>query len=256
MKIQPIYSLPASQAPRITLRQRALFFLHLHPKLGMTLAGLSLATLSLAIWTGALFLENKILKNQLAEQQWVVTQQQADELKKRLAETQKQLSQFKTQMEQQQTGEVLDSREALADQNARLVQELSQLSKPQLGAPVVTLEPAGLKQAQGKDGATTIDVPYNLALFTVLLQQPEDKGYQNYFVELADQKGKDVVWSEQLKKTDGSSIPLTFAKRGYAPGKYQLKLYGLSGKQKEFIDHYDIQVNYLPEPTKGKAKKK
>src|SRR5581483_11368876 len=140
MKIQPIYSLPSSQAPHITLWQRALIFLHLHPKLGTTVAGLSIATISLSIWTGALFLENKILKNQLAEQQWLATQRQADDLKERITEAQKQMMQFKSQIEEQQTGEVLNSREALADQNARLVQELSQLSKPQLGAPVIPLE--------------------------------------------------------------------------------------------------------------------
>src|SRR4030095_2637190 len=104
MKIQPMYSFPTSHAPRISLRQRALFFLHLHPKLGMTVAGLALATLSLAVWVGALFLENKILKTQLAEQQWIVTQKQADELKDRIVEAQKQLAKFKTQMEQQPTG--------------------------------------------------------------------------------------------------------------------------------------------------------
>ncbi len=256
MKIQPMYSLPASQAPHLTLWQRGVIFLHLHPKLGLTLSGLALATLSLAIWIGALFLENKILKNQLAEQQRLVTQQQAQELKERIAETQKQMEKFKTQIEQQPTGEVLDSREALADQNARLLQELNQLSKPQLGAPVVTVESASAKQAQAKDLTTKIDVPYNLALFTVVLQQPEDKGYQSYFVELTDQKGKDVMWSEQLKKADGSSIPLTFAKRSYVPGKYQIKLYGVNGKQREFLDHYDVQVNYLTEPAKSRTKKK
>jgi hypothetical protein len=259
MKVQPMYSLPASQAPSITLWQRALIFLHLHPKLGTTLAGLTLATLSLAVWVTALFLENKILKNQIAQQQLVITQKETGELKGRITEAQQQMSQLKTQMEQQ-TGEALDSREALATENAKLVQELTNYSKPQLGAPVVTLESASQKQAQAtptkKDLATVIDVPYNLAIFSVVLQQAEDKGYQSYFVELTDQKGKDIVWSEQLKKAVGPNIPLAFTKRSYAPGKYQIKLYGMNGKKKEFLDRYDIQVNYLPEPVKGKVKKK
>lgn len=257
MKILPIYSLPASQAPRITLWQRALIFLHLHPKLGTVLAGLGIATISLSVWVSALFLENKILKAQLAEQQWLVTQKQADELKERITEAQKQMSQVKSQIEQQQTGEVLNSREALADQNARLVQELGQLTKPQLGAPVIPLEAASAKQAQGAPlKATMIDVPHHLALYTVVLQQAEDKGYQSYLVEMTDQKGKDIVWSEQLKKAASPNIPLTFSKRSHAAGKYRIKLYGLSGKRKELIDHYDLQVNYLAEPVKGKAKKR
>jgi hypothetical protein len=257
MKIQPIYSLPASQAPRITLWQRALIFLHLHPKLGTVVAGLSIATISLSIWVSALFLENKILKNQLAEQQWLATQRQADDLKERITEAQKQMSQFQSQIEQQQTGEVLNSREALANQNARLVQELGQLSKPQLGAPVIPLESASAKQAQGAPPkATLIEVPHNLALYTVVLQQAEDKGYQSYLVELTDQKGKDLVWSEPLKKAASPNIPLTFSKRSHTAGKYRIKLYGMSGKKKELIDHYDIQVNYLTESVKGRARKK
>lgn len=261
-KITPFADFQAIQAPVLSLAQRALQFLHHQPKLGIALSGLAIATLSLGTWVGALYFENKVLKKRLSLQQAQASTEDADELKARIAETQGKMAQLKAQIEAQETGEMLDNREALITENARLLQELNQLSKPQLGAPLVNLDSATVKQAdpatanQKKDLFTLVEVPHNLALFTVVLNQTQDKGYQSYFVELTDGNGKRVAWSEQLKKVNGLNIPLTFAKRSHTPGRYQLKLYGMNGKKKEFVDHYDMQVNYLPEPTKPKSKKK
>lgn len=261
-KITPLADFQAMQKPKPVFAQRALQFVHVQPKLAIVLTGLAMATLSLGTWLGALYFENKVLKNRLVQQQAQEKSEDAEELKARIAETQEKMAQLKAQIEAQETGEMLDNREALITENARLLQELNLLSKPQLGAPLVDLDPATVKQAEvtaanpKKDLFTTVEVPHNLALFTVVLHQAQDKGYQSYFVELTDATGKRVAWSETLKKVNSLNIPLTFAKRSHTPGRYQLKLYGLNGKKKEFVDHYDLQVNYLPEPAKPKAKKK
>lgn len=262
-KITPLADFQAVQKAQPALAQRALQFVHEQPRLAIALTGLLMATLSLGTWVGALYLETKVLKKRLAqEQQAQGKSDDAEELKARIAETQGKIAQLKAQIEAQETGEMLDNREALLSENAHLLQELNQLSKPQLGAPLVDLDSATVKQAEvtaanpKKDLFTTVDVPFNLALFTVVLHQAEDKGYQSYFVELTDASGKRVAWSEQLKKGNGLNIPLTFAKRSHTAGRYQLKLYGMNGKKKEFVDHYDMQINYLPEPAKAKPKKK
>ena len=262
-KITPLADFQALQPPKPSLVQHALLFLHQQPKLAIALSGLAIATLSLGTWLGALYFENKVLKTRLAQTQQAQSNgDDAEELKTRIAETQEKMAQLKAQIEAQETGEMLDNREALITENARLLGELNQLSKPQLGAPLVDLDSATIKQAEAavanpkKDLFTTVEVPHNLALFTVVLHQTQDKGYQSYFVELTDANGKRVAWSEQLKKVNGLNIPLTFAKRSHTPGRYRLKLYGMNGKKKEFVDHYDMQVNYLPEPPKAKPKKK
>ena len=260
MKITSVVELPA---PRPSLKQRGLAFLIQHPRLTVALTGLSFATLSLAVWLGALFLENKLLKAQLAQRSAAAEGAPAsDELKTRLAEAQQQMSQLQNQIEQEQTAEMLDSRDALIAENARLVQELSQIAKPQLGAPLVKLTSASQKQAEAvpkTEQFTVVDVPPQLALFTVVLPAPTvaaSQSYANYFVELADGKGKNVSWSEQIKNNGAPELALTFAKRSHAPGKYQLKLYGLNGKKREFLDRYDWQLNHLPEPAAKKPGKK
>lgn len=261
-KITSLADFQAPDAPKPSLAQHALQFLHHQPKLAIALTGLAMATLSLGTWLGALYFENKVLKKRLSHEQAQTKAEDADELKARIAETQERMAQLKAQIEAQETGEMLDNREALITENARLLGELNQLSKPQLGAPLVDLDPATVKQAEAavanpkKDLFTAVEVPHNLALFTVVLHQAQDKGYQSYFVELTDNKGKRVAWSETLKKVNGLNIPLTFAKRSHTPGRYRLKLYGMNGKKKEFVDYYDMQVNYLPEPAKAKPKKK
>ena len=262
--VTPIFEQSTPHSKQPSWWQRGLAFVEHHPWQAVLLSGLSISTLSLATWVGALFLENKILKHQLATQtSQPVADEDSGELKTRISDAQAQLSQLQTQLEQQQTEEMLDSRDALIAENARLFQELSLLSKPQLGAPLVKLNSATSKAAENAqttgaklDPYTPVNVPHNLALFTVVLLQTQDKGYQGYLVELTDGKGKNVAWSEQLKGASFPEIPLTFAKRSHTAGKHQLKLYGLNGKKKEFVDHYDLQLNYLPEPAPKKPGKK
>jgi len=259
--VTPIFDASAARVSQLSWWQRGLTFLEQHPWQAVLLSGLSISTLSLATWVGALFLENKVLKYRLAQSASpTAASEESGELKSRITDAQTQLSQLQTQLEQQQTEEMLDNRDALIAENARLFQELSLLSKPQLGTPLVRLNSASVKAAEiaqitgaKPDPFTTVDVPHNLATFTVVLLQTQDKGYQGYLVELTDGKGKNVAWSDQLKGARFPEIPLTFAKRSHAAGKYQLKLYGLNGKKKEFVDHYDLQLNYLPEPTPKKA---
>ena len=254
-------SQPQAEETETTRLTRALDFIAHYPKLSILFTICAIGTLSLGTWVGALFLENKILKSRISQQQQAVKTETAEEIKSRIDEAKTQMSQLQNQMEQQQTDVVLTEQASLAGENARLLQDLNQLSKPQFGAPLVTLDAASVKLAADptkKDQATTIDVPFNYALFTVVMQSTpalQEKGFQSYFVELLNPKGKGVAWSEKLLKSTAPSIPLTFARRAITAGKYQLKLYGLVGKKKEFAEAYDLQVNYLPDPALKPAKK-
>ncbi len=248
----------ATEPTRLT---RAIEFLVRYPKLSVVFTACAIATLSLGTWLGALYFENKVLKHRLTQQQQVAKTETAEDIKSRIDEAKTQINQLQNQMEQQQTDVILTEQASLAGENARLLQDLNQLSKPQFGAPLITLEAASVKLAADptkKDQATTIDVPFNYALFTVVMQSTpalQEKGFQSYFVELLNPKGKGVAWSEKLLKSTSPSIPLTFARRAITAGKYQLKLYGLVGKKKEFAEAYDLQVNYLPDPALKSAKK-
>ncbi len=256
-----------AEATEPTRLARAIDFLVRYPKLSVVFTACAIATLSLGTWLGALYFENKVLKHRLTQQQQVAKTETAEDIKSRIDEAKTQINQLQNQMEQQQTDAILTEQASLAGENARLLQDLNQLSKPQFGAPLVTLDAASVKLAADpsaktdpakKDQATTIDVPHNYALFTVVMQSTtalQEKGFQSYFVELLNPKGKGVAWSEKLLKSTSPSIPLTFARRAITAGKYQLKLYGLVGKKKEFAESYDLQVNYLPDPALKPAKK-
>ena len=252
---------PQAEETEPTRLARALDFLVRYPKLSVLLTACTIATLSLGTWVCALYLENKILKTRLTQQQQSAKVETAEDIKSRIDEAKTQINQLQNQMEQQQTDVILTEQASLAGENARLLQDLNQLSKPQFGSPLVTLEAASVKLAANpanKDQATTIDVPFNYALFTVVMQPTtalQEKGFQSYFVELLNPKGKGVAWSDKLLKVTSPQIPLTFARRAITAGKYQLKLYGLVGKKKEFAEAYDLQVNYLPDPALKPAKK-
>jgi hypothetical protein len=237
--------------------ERALQFLHQYPKLSVLFSACAIATVSLATWVGALYLENKVLKLRMAQQQQAAQAENAEAIKSRIDEAKNQMTQLQKEMDEQQTDTMLTEQASLAGENARLLQDLNQLSKPQLNAPLVALEAASVRAADPvkKDQPMMIDVPHNHALFTVILQQTQDKGFQSYFVEMTAPKTKGVSWSEKLLKATSLNIPLTFARRAVVAGKYQIKLYGLVGKKKEPIDRYDMQVNYLPDPALKPAKK-
>jgi hypothetical protein len=240
------------------------------------LFGVALLIMALALgsWVIALSMQNRVLRAQLSDQQHESGDQVA--IQTRLDDARRQMSQIKDQIDQQQTEQALNDKESLAAENARLIEELNALSKPQISLPLAELEPASVlaaqnatetaeppvltpaakKLARATDNSPVIAVPFAAEMFTVILRQSLAKGYPNYLLELLDRKNNKVIWSSQRKPAGETQLSLTLARRNYPAGKYRIRLSGMKGKKREATDSYDFQVQYLEaEKPKGKVKK-
>lgn len=175
-------------------------------------------------------------------------------LEARLSSAQLQLSELKTQVSAQTADRVLSNQELLTIQNQALQTELDELSKPQLDSPVVELEPGKGRNPQDKQVYTMVNVPPTSQTFTLLVKKPADKQFPTYLLEMLDARKNKTSWSTQLHPDSGRDPVLTLYKRGYPSGQYRLRLTGINGKQKEVLETYGFEVNYLPPPKQLKKK--
>ena len=66
----------------------------------------------------------------------------------------------------------------------------------------------------------------------------------NYALEITDEHGK-MVWRGQgLRKSQENTFTLALPRSLLPAGKYQIKLYGLGGKQRELIEDYAVDIRY------------
>lgn len=218
--------------------------------------------LALGAWLAAMFAQNRFLNAQLHDKTQEAASEQSEDsaaLRTRLEETQRQLLEIRGQIEKQNTDQQQSSKDLMALESATLRGELDTLSKPQLNAPLMAIEPASalmLADPTRKDTLTPVDVPSTVSLFTLILRLPPDKVQENYLVELLEYKSGKALWSEkQVQKIPLPQFTLTLAKRNVQAGKYRVRISGLKGKKKEVVDHYDVQVNYLSPPRPSPKKK-
>ncbi|HZS09486.1 MAG TPA: hypothetical protein VFD58_31945 [Blastocatellia bacterium] len=252
-----------------------------NPLAALLAVALLVAIASLGAWVITLHLENRVLFARLKQQ---MNAEGPPELQSRIAAAQQQMSEIKGQIDQQQTEQALNDKESLVAENARLLAELDDLSKPHVNLPVIELNPASASaapdnqnpagqtgageeqvnakpaprakgSAEAKEIVQSVEVPPTATLFTVILRKSLEKPYPNYLLELLDRKSNKVIWSGQQKKPAETNLSLTLARRNYPAGKYRIRLSGLNGKKKEAADTWDVQVHYQEEAPKGKKKR-
>lgn len=287
---EPVYLVPSAeseppfqQAWWLKIITWCLTLVSANPLAAILSVALLVAASSLGAWVVALHLKNRVLSAQLNQPPANVMSQPegAEVIQSRIEEARRQMSEIKGQMDQQQTEQTLNDKESLGAENARLIKELAELSKPHVNLPVIELDPASLLAAQNLENAANatartplpndpaapknaaaikdltglLIVPASSAMFTTILHQSTEKPYQNYFLELLDRKNNKVIWSGQQKKGTETNLSLTLVRRNYPAGKYRIRLSGMNGKKKEPIDGYDFQVIYKEETPLKKKKR-
>lgn len=224
-----------------------------------------ITSLSLGTWLIALHFKHKAELARLANQQSVAPQMIATDepitpevLQARIDEAQKQLSDVQTQLTEQNADRVLSNQELLGIQNETLQKEMDEIAKPQLDAPVVTLDNSKLPPpaTPNQEVFTNIEVPPTAAMFTLILQKPADKVYPNYLIELLDVKKPKPLWAGTKKAApEPMQIALSLVRRNYPTGKYRIRLSGVDGKKKDLIDTFNVDVKFIPPPKAGKKKR-
>jgi hypothetical protein len=158
-----------------------------------------------------------------------------------LDETRRQLEEAIRRSEQERHGG--DSKQ-YEDEIADLRQSLAELSRPQLDAPIVDLDPSNSTRGNATGDAERIEAPPTANFFTLILNIADRPIASTYAVEILDSNGKQVWRGQRLRMERDHSVNLTLARRMFPAGRYLIKLYGLrSGKQEPVAD-YPVQISY------------
>src|SRR5262245_15696707 len=158
-----------------------------------------------------------------------------------LDETRNQLEEAIRRSEQQRPG---GGSKQYKDEIAELRQSIAELSRPQLDAPIVDLDPSSLTRGNTAGDAERIEPPAAANFHTLVLHIPVHLPDPTYAVEILDSKGKRVWRGRRLRMGLDHSVSLTLARRMFPAGRYRIKLYCLRDAKQEPVADYPVQISY------------
>lgn len=192
------------------------------------------------IWALSLRRENERV-NMKAERERIERESKLAEANQTLDETRRQLDEALRESLRKTEDDTGSKKET---EIAALRQRVDELSRPQLNTSITDLEPRGSVRGAPAEAVKTIEVAPGANLFTVILNVSGQPSFKNYLLEINDRGGKTIWSGHGLRKSPYNTFTATLA-RGLLPaGSYHLKLYGVSGNQKELIEDYAVRIEY------------
>jgi hypothetical protein len=129
------------------------------------------------------------------------------------------------------------------DEIARLRQTVTELSRPQLDAPIVDLDPSSPTRGNTAGDAARIEAPPTANIITLILNVTGQPSHSTYAVEILDSNGKQIWRGQRAQKGRDYSVNLTLARRMIPAGRYLIKLYGLRDGKQEPVADYPVLIN-------------
>src|SRR5262245_16514909 len=203
------------------------------------LAAMILILLALGLWTVLLRQGNDReiarLNRELIERDRALAsvRESLDEARRRLDETIRRSEQEKS---------AGDSKR-YEDEIARLRQTVTELSRPQLDAPIVDLDPSSPARGNAAGDAARIEAPPTANIITLILNVTGQPSHSAYAVEILDSNGKQIWRGQRAQKGRDYSVNLTLARRMIPAGRYLIKLYGLRDGKQEPVADYPVLIN-------------
>jgi hypothetical protein len=203
---------------------------------------LILGTLLLSEWR-----ENRRLIAQV-DQEHSTRKTGSDETVESLAETRRLLDET-TRRADQESAARRAAEEALAKRgantNSRHDQRGSdQSSKADVNVPIFDLVPQGGQRGEQDVDATSIELPQDTDLFTLILNLSGKHSNKNYSLEIVDRNNRTIWTGRSLRKSAYDNFSIAMRRRSFPAGQYRLRLYGLDNGRKELIEQYAIQLAY------------
>jgi hypothetical protein len=130
------------------------------------------------------------------------------------------------------------------DEIARLRQTVTELSRPQLDAPIVDLDPSDQTRGNMTGAAARIEAPPTANIITLILNGAGRPSHSAYAVEILDANGKQVWRGQRARNGPDHAVNLTIARRTIPAGRYLIKLYGLRDGKQEPVADYPVLTVY------------
>lgn len=123
----------------------------------------------------------------------------------------------------------------------QLQRSVDDLSRPQVNAPVVDLFPASPLRGEERQPAV-VELASAGRFVTLILSPKGAPDFADYRVEILSSEGRDVWSAEGLEKDDHGSFTLVLPGGFLRPGDYRLRLYGLDGEARQFLEEFRLRV--------------
>jgi hypothetical protein len=204
-------------------------------------ASLIVLALGLGAWVVILLRQNSNLEAGLSEQRRArqqISQELADReqatasTSESLEETRRQVQEMEKRVQEQET------------QIAELRQPGGQSSRPELNVPIIDLEPGGSARGGSEGSAKTLDIPSGAASFTLILNVTGQPAHKNYALDITSQSGSTVWQGQGLKRSPYNTFTVSLPRRLLPGGRYQIRLYGLTGNQRQLVEEYAVLIHY------------
>jgi hypothetical protein len=130
------------------------------------------------------------------------------------------------------------------DEIALLRQTVTELSRPQLDAPIIDLYSADQTRGNTMGDAARIETPPAASIVTLILNIAGQPSHSTYAVEILDSNGKQVWRGQRARKGPDHAVNLTLVRRMIPSGRYLLRLYGLRDGKQEPVADYPVLIVY------------
>lgn len=117
-------------------------------------------------------------------------------------------------------------------------------STPDVNVPIIDLNPEDAGRGGQNQTATTIQLPRDTDLFTLILNLSGDDSSQTYSLEVTNRNNRTIWTSRDLRKSPYNNFTVAMRRRSFPGGEYRLKIYGLRGGRRELIEEYAIRLLY------------
>ncbi|MCI0489044.1 MAG: hypothetical protein L0229_20825 [Blastocatellia bacterium] len=204
---------------------------------------LALAASLLIVLTSGVWL---VLNRQEQNQEITRLNQQVAEQERSLESAEESLEETRRRLEaalaeQEKPGQ---DPKAYEEEIARLRRMIAELSRPQLDAPIIDLDPAGAIRGGPERTTTKVEVPDTANSLTLILNFSGRKQHSRYLVEVLNDGGRSVWRGEAKRNSQIYSLNLTLSRRLVPAGRYLIKLYGFEDGEKELVADYSVLISY------------
>jgi hypothetical protein len=127
-------------------------------------------------------------------------------------------------------------------ESADLRETLARLSEPQLGIPIVDLDPQGSTRGTGQR-VTTVEAPEGAQFVTLILNFPPIPPQSHVLVEVFDEGGTKLSETGSSPPSETASLNLTLARQRFSGGTYVIRVSRVADTRRE-VASYRVSIRY------------
>jgi hypothetical protein len=116
--------------------------------------------------------------------------------------------------------------------------------QPQVNVPIFDLDPSGSSRGQTDEATTTVEVPREANLFTLILNVNGQQSGSGYSVEVLDHGGRSLANLQGLRVSPYNNFSVSLPRRSFPAGEYRLKLFRSQDGQRVLLHEYPIRLGY------------